>query len=112
MDVELSGWYNFDHYNGTNSTEGFGVMNFGVSKQFKNDWGTLQFSVSDVFRSLDIYTHISGMTPIVFDIDTRSRYRDESAFTRIFRLTYSRSFGGNANKKSRNLEKEEFNRVN
>ncbi|RIV73854.1 hypothetical protein D2U88_02115 [Flagellimonas aequoris] len=112
MDVELSGWYNFDHYNGTNSTKGFGVMNFGISKQFKNDWGTLQFSVSDVFRSLDIHTHLSGMTPIVFDIDTRSRYRDESAFTRIFRLTYSRSFGGNANKKSRNLEKEEFNRVN
>ncbi|MFD2099292.1 TonB-dependent receptor domain-containing protein [Flagellimonas iocasae] len=111
MDMEFSGWYNFDHYNGTNFTEGFGMVNFGVSKQFTKNWGTLQFSVTDLFKSLDIDTHISGMAPIVFDIDTRSRYRDESAFTRIFRITYSRSFGGNGNKSSRNLEKEEFRRV-
>ncbi|WP_036382564.1 outer membrane beta-barrel family protein [Muricauda sp. MAR_2010_75] len=111
MDMEFSGWYNFDHYNGTNFTEGFGMVNFGLSKQFKKNWGTLQFSVTDLFKSLDIDTHISGMAPIVFDIDTRSRYRDESAFTRIFRITYTRSFGGNGNKSSRNLEKEEFRRV-
>lgn len=111
MNMEFSGWYNFDHYNGTNFTEGFGMVNFGLSKQFNRNWGTLQFSVTDLFRSLDIDTHIGGMAPIVFDIDTRSRYRDESAFTRIFRITYSRSFGGNGNKSSRNLEKEEFRRV-
>ncbi|MBO0322811.1 TonB-dependent receptor [Muricauda sp. CAU 1633] len=111
MDIEFSGWYNFDHYNGTNFTQGFGMVNFGLSKQFKKNWGTLQFSVTDLFKSLDIDTHISGMAPIVFNIDTRSRYRDESAFTRIFRITYSRSFGGNGNKSSRNLEKEEFRRV-
>ncbi|MCR9227998.1 MAG: TonB-dependent receptor [Flavobacteriaceae bacterium] len=112
MDMEFSGWYNFDHYNGTNFTKGFGVLNFGLSKAFKNNWGTLQLSISDVFKSMKIYSHLSGMTPIVFDIDTNSTYRDESAFTRIFRVTYSRSFGSASGKKSRNLEKEEFNRIN
>jgi len=112
MDMEFSGWYNFDHYNGTNFTKGFGVLNFGLSKAFKNNWGTLQFSISDVFKSMKIDSHLSGMTPIVFDIDTNSTYRDESAFTRIFRITYSRSFGGASGKKSRDLEKEEFNRIN
>lgn len=112
MDMEFSGWYNFDHYNGTNSTEGFGVLNFGISKALKNNWGTVQFSISDVFKSMKIDSHLSGMTPIVFDIDTNSTYKDESAFTRIFRITYSRSFGRASGKKSRDLEKEEFNRIN
>ncbi|WP_127136287.1 outer membrane beta-barrel family protein [Flagellimonas oceanensis] len=111
MDMEFSGWHNFDHYNGTNFTKGFGMVNFGLSKQFKRNWGTLQFSITDLFKSLDIDTHISGMAPIVFDTDTRSRYRDESAFTRIFRITYTRSFGGKGNRPSRNLEREEFHRV-
>ena len=50
---------------------------------------------------------------VVFDIGARSWYRDESAFTRVFRLTYSRTFGGNSNKKSRGIDQnEEFGRVN
>ncbi|NJB70895.1 hypothetical protein GGR42_001357 [Saonia flava] len=101
MDMELSGWYNFPSYNGSHITEGFGIVNFGLAKKFKKEWGTLQFTVTDIFRSFNIYNHNGGMAPVVFDIDTKSRYRDESAFSRIFRLSYSRSFGHMTSKKIR-----------
>jgi hypothetical protein len=53
------------------------------------------------------------MAPVVFDINTNSRYRDESAFSRVFRITYARSFGSMTGKKTSNIRRsEELERVN
>lgn len=89
--MELSGFHHAAAYEGTNRRKGFGVLNFGLNKKFKSS--SLSFTVGDVLKSFDIRTHISGMTPIVFDINTNSRYRDESAFSRIYRLTWTKNFG-------------------
>ncbi len=101
--MELSGWYNFPFFEGTNSIKGFGIINLGIAKKLKNDKGTLQLSLPDLLQSFSVHTHISGMTPIVFNINTVSNWRDETAFYRVIKLTYSRSFGKkgiNQNKKS------------
>jgi hypothetical protein len=109
FEVELSGWYNFPFFEGTNHIKGFGILNAGIAKKFSKNRGTLQLSLPDVFRSFDVRTHISGMTPIVFNINTQAHWRDESAFYRVIKLTYSRSFGNKAShtfKRSDNEEKE------
>ena len=112
MDMEFSGWYNFPSYNGSHITKGFGIVNFGLTKKLKNDWGTLQFTITDLFKSFNVYTHNGGMAPVVFNIDTKSRYRDESSFSRIFRVSYSKSFGNRTTKNKRGAKSvEELNRV-
>ena len=35
------------------------------------------------------------MTPIAFDINTVSNWRDETVFYRVIKVTYSRTFGNN-----------------
>ncbi|WP_375587627.1 TonB-dependent receptor domain-containing protein [Flagellimonas aurea] len=112
MNMEFSGWYNFPSYNGSHITKGFGIVNFGLTKKVKNNWGTLQFTINDLFKSFNVYTHNGGMAPVVFDIDTKSRYRDESSFSRTFRLSYSISFGNRTTKNKRGAKSvEELNRV-
>lgn len=112
FEVELSGWYNFPFFEGTNHIKGFGVLNAGIAKKLPKNRGTLQLSLPDVFRSFGVHTHISGMTPIVFNINTVAHWRDESAFYRVFRLTYSRSFGKNTFHTIKRSDNEEKNRVN
>lgn len=103
--MELSGFHHAAAYEGTNRRKGFGVLNFGLNKKFKSS--SLSFTVADVLKSFDIRTHISGMTPIVFDINTNSRYRDESAFSRIYRLTWIKNFGSLSSGDKRSFGNEE-----
>ncbi|MCR9064230.1 MAG: TonB-dependent receptor [Cytophagales bacterium] len=111
--TEISGWWNFAGYLGHTAQDGFGVINLGISKKLKNDRGTVQFGISDLFKSFDIENHIGATGPIIFDIDTHSRYRDESGISRIFRLSYSRNFGSSSKRKRRNTgAEEEKSRVN
>ncbi len=112
FEIELAGWYNFPFYEGTNSMKGFGVVNFGVAKKLKNDRGNFQLSLPDLFRTFSIHTHISGMTPIAFHIDTWSNWRDETALYQVFKLTYSRSFGKSSIRAAnRNKVNEEAERI-
>jgi iron complex outermembrane recepter protein len=111
FEVELSGWYNFAAFEGTNSRKGFGVLNLGIAKKLNNDKGILQLALPDLFRSFSVFTHIGGMTPIVFNIDTHTNWRDETAFYRVIKLTYSRSFGKNTRKIENKIDAEERNRV-
>lgn len=113
LEMELSGWYNFSSFNGAHKTYGFGVLNFGLSKKLKKDWGTLQFTITDVFKSFKVRNHNGGAAPVVFDIDTRSVYRDESSFGRIFQISYSRSLGAKSTMaKTEHRQVEETERVN
>jgi hypothetical protein len=110
LEAELNGWYNFRFYEGTNIISGFGVINFALAKKLKNEKGSFQLSLPDLFRSFRVRTHIGGMTPIAFNINTHATWRDETVFYRVIKLTYSRSFGKSsirsATKKSRNEEAE------
>ncbi len=110
LEAEFNGWYNFRFYEGTNIIRGIGVVNFALAKKLKNDKGSFQLSLPDLFRSFRVRTHIGGMTPIAFNINTHVTWRDETAFYRVIKLTYSRSFGKSsirsATRKSRSEEAE------
>lgn len=93
FEMEISGWWNLPFYEGSNKLKGFGVVNLGVAKKLKNERGTLQLALPDLLQTFSVHTHISGMAPIVFDINSYANWRDESALYRVIKLTYSRSFG-------------------
>ncbi len=110
FEVELAGWYNFPFYEGTNSLKGFGIMNLGIGKKLKKERGSFQLAFPDLFRSFSVHTHISGMTPIAFNINTHTNWRDESSRYRIIKLTYSRTFGKSsisAAKRNKQIEEAE-----
>lgn len=111
IELELSGWYNFPFYEGTNKLKGFGVLNLGVAKKLKNEWGTIQLALPDLLQTFRVRTHISGAAPIVFNIDTYSTWRDEGNLYRIVKLIYSRSFGNKGRNLNHNFETEERERV-
>ena len=111
FEIELSGWQNFPFLDGANKLKGFGVINLGIAKKLKGDKGTFQLSLPDLFKTFSIYTHIGSVTPIAFKIRSESNYKDETAFYRVIRLTYSRSFGRNTKSINRNSEDEERGRM-
>lgn len=111
FEIELSGWQNFPFFDGANRLNGFGVMNLGIAKKLKNDKGTFQLSLPDLFQTTSYYTHIGSMTPIAFNIRSESNYKDETALYRVIKLTYSRSFGRNTKNINRVTDDEERERV-
>jgi iron complex outermembrane receptor protein len=112
IEAELSGWYNLPFYEGTNFTKAFGIVNLAIAKKLKNDNGSFQLSLPDLFRSFSVHTHIGGMTAPVFNINTVSNWRDETAFHRVIKLTYSRSFGKTSVRKANTkTQSEEAERI-
>lgn len=99
--LELSGWYTHNHYNGSIQVDGFGMLNFGIKKDLKNNWGSLQFSITDVLTSMNIISQIGALTDEVFESVARVHYQSESTNNRIFRLSYSKSFGSQKVKEKR-----------
>ncbi|MCR9250062.1 MAG: TonB-dependent receptor family protein [bacterium] len=93
--VELSGWYNSSHYNGSVRLEGFGMLNLGIKKELKNNQGTIQLAITDLFKSMTIKSKIGALTEEAWQSSARVAFQPESTNNRIFRLTYSRTFGGN-----------------
>lgn len=106
FEVELSGWLNRSDYNGSNRTAGFGVINLAIAKELKNDKGSFALSLPDVFRTFKVHTYIGDVTDLIFDIDTESDWWDETALYQVFRLSYSRSFGGKVKRENRVREEE------
>jgi len=89
---ELSGWYTSTHFNGSTKNLGFGVLNAGLKKEFKNG-SSLQFTVADIFQSLDIDFRIGTLTREAFGDVFNGTYSPESGFSRIFRVSYTYPFG-------------------
>ncbi|WP_435357901.1 outer membrane beta-barrel protein [Emticicia sp. SJ17W-69] len=110
-EIELSGWYNFPYFEGPNIIKAFGAANVGLGKKLNNDKGTLTLTFPDVFRSFIVPSHNGGMTPIAFDINTISTWRDETALYRVVKLTYSRSFGKNTRSIKYDTKDEERERM-
>jgi iron complex outermembrane recepter protein len=111
VEVELSGWYNFPFFEGANKVKGFGMVNLAVAKKLPKDKGTIQLALPDLLRLFSVFTHNGGMTPIAFDINTVSTWRDETVFYRVVKLTYSRSFGKNIRSVKYDTKDEERERM-
>lgn len=90
--LELSGSYTSRHFNGSTRNEGFGILNGGIKKEFKNG-SIIQFSVTDIFESLDIRFKSGSLTREAFGDVFNGTYSPESGFSRIFRIGYTYSFG-------------------
>ena len=87
------------------------MINLGVGKKLRNDRGSIQLALPDLFQTFRVFTHIGGMTGIVYNINTVSIWRDESARYRVFNLTYTRIFGENGQRKKHDSSSDERNRI-
>ncbi len=107
--IELSGFYNSSGLFGRSTLDPITGMSFGIQKKFKKDRSVLRFNITDLFNSIEF----SGGTSIPTQGFETDGVWDFS--NRTFKLSYSRSFGNNKLKASRNRStssEEERRRVN
>ena len=111
--IELSGWYNSLWYNSTVKIERIGALNLGIKKELKKNAGTLQFSVTDMFRTIQYNVHYGAIVEEPFSIKSNVAVNTESRVLPIMKLTYSRSFGTGAKtqKKQTDNADEEKDRI-
>lgn len=102
--LELSGYYNSLSYYGVQEIKGMGTLNMGIKKELRNNKGSFQLSVADVFRSLTYRSYIGRLTRDAFDSNVNLRYSSETSRFPVFRLVYSRTFGSNGIKNERRSE--------
>ncbi|MEL6594160.1 MAG: outer membrane beta-barrel protein, partial [Bacteroidota bacterium] len=103
MSAELSGWYAGPFHEGSKVFEGFGMLNAGFQKQWKNS--SVQLSVSDLFQSMNIWSYFGELTPEAYQAQTGVLFRPESSFRRVIRISYQYNFG-NRDLKGRKRSKE------
>ncbi|MEM9930313.1 MAG: TonB-dependent receptor, partial [Bacteroidota bacterium] len=99
--LELSGWYNSGTYNGSVELKSFGAISAGVKKELNGEKGSLQLVVDDLLKTSGVRFHYGVLGPEHYDISAIGTYLPEAARTRIIRLSHFRSFGGQADVKSR-----------
>lgn len=107
--AELSGFYNGPGFFGNARYDAFYAINLGLQKKFSDKWGTLKFSINDIFDSLEF----NGGTDLPEqNILTRNLFDFSN---RTFTMTYTRNFGNKELRSARNREtgsEEERRRVN
>jgi iron complex outermembrane receptor protein len=103
--IEISGYYNSAFYNGSKKVDGYGAINAGVKKVFKNNNGSLQLSVSDLLRSTVVRSYFGALTTEAFDLKSQVDFHPESSQYRIFKLTYSKTFGSNVGSNQQKRDK-------
>ena len=106
---EISLGYQGPSQFGYGKTDAVFSMNLGFQKKFSDKWGTLKFSVNDLLdsRKFNITTNIPEQ-----NLETFGSYDFSN---RTYILTYTRNFGNNKVKSSRNRKtgaEDEINRVN
>lgn len=105
--LEVSGWYNSSSYDGTKKVDGFGALNMGIKKEFKNNGGTIQLAVTDLLKSVSITSYYGRLTQEALDLKSRVTYNTESSRSPIIKLTYSKSFGSGSAKRKSDIEPNE-----
>jgi len=106
---EITAFYTSEGLFGTAKYDAFYQVNIGLQKKFSDKWGSLRFSINDIFDSFEF----AGGTNIPEEnLITRNLF-DFSVPT--FALTYSRNFGNSKLKSARQRaigSEEERQRVN
>ncbi len=90
--IEVSGNYITPGFDGLSRWKANGQLNFGIQKKLSEQWGSLNFSVNDIFASSNWLT--TTEQPEV-NLRVSSAYKQAE---RVFMLTWSNKFG---NKKLR-----------
>jgi iron complex outermembrane receptor protein len=110
--AELSGWYNSASYGGNARVDGFGAVNTGIKKELQKNKGTIQFAITDIFRTVNIRNSIGVLADDAFYTRAYVSYHAESRRFPIMKLTFSRSFGGTrSERKQESSSAEERERV-
>jgi outer membrane receptor protein involved in Fe transport len=111
--IELSGYYNSSSYNSNSRSNGNAIFNLGFKKELRDQNGSFQLSIADVFRANNYRGHLGVLITDAFNSDVYVNYQPESHFRPIIKLSYSRSFGSKDKKPSRdtNGTKEEQQRL-
>jgi outer membrane receptor protein involved in Fe transport len=91
--AELTGWYNAPSYNGTIKVGRMGTVSAGVKKELKNNAGSLQLSVSDIFTTMNFSVYYGTIAEEAFQIKNEVKINLESGRSPIFRLSWSKPFG-------------------
>ena len=91
--LEISGWYNGPGYYGLNRNDGYGSVNAGIRKQLHGNRGSLQFTATDIFSSLNIRTYIGTVGEDAFYTKAFVSFSEESRRFPILKVSWSRSFG-------------------
>ncbi|WP_143822086.1 outer membrane beta-barrel protein [Mucilaginibacter pedocola] len=94
LSLEVSGYYNSAAYNGSKKVDGYGALNAGLKMELKNNGGTLQLSATDLLMSGTVTSYYGVLTREAFDLNTHVDFHPESARRPIFKLSYTRTFGG------------------
>ncbi len=97
ISLELSGFFNGDGYYGTMDSEEHGMLNGGIKKSIGGR-GTLQLAVNDLFKTMRYRNQMGALTREAFDSNFVVDFEPESARSRIWRLTYTYSFGHGSTK--------------
>ncbi|MBS1661739.1 MAG: TonB-dependent receptor [Bacteroidetes bacterium] len=104
--AEVSGWYNSRLYDGSKKVDGFGALNAGIKKELKNNGGSFQLFMTDIFRTTTIVNHFGTLTEEAFSVKSRVPYRPESARAQVIRLSYTRTIGGGGSGKKGGAQEE------
>ncbi|MDB5088318.1 MAG: hypothetical protein JWR09_2312 [Mucilaginibacter sp.] len=99
--IELSGYYNSSSYNSNSRSNGNAIFNLGFKKELRDQNGSFQVSIADVFRANNYRGHLGVLITDAFKSDVQVNYQPESHFRPIIKLSYSRSFGSKDKKVTR-----------
>jgi hypothetical protein len=98
--AELSGYYGSSSYYSNARAASNSMVNVGFKKELKNNKGTFQLSVSDLLGSANYTSKIGVLTQDAFSSNVYAGYLAETRRMPVLKLTYYRSFGLSANKKT------------
>ncbi|PSL27611.1 TonB-dependent receptor domain-containing protein [Chitinophaga ginsengisoli] len=99
--AELTGWYNTPSYNGTVKMSSMGTLSAGLKKELKNNAGSLQLSVEDIFTTMKFHVYYGAIAEEAFHIKNNIGIKLESGYSPIIKLSYARPFGTGTLKGSR-----------
>ncbi|RYF96442.1 MAG: TonB-dependent receptor [Chitinophagaceae bacterium] len=111
LSMEWSAWLSSPWYNGSVKMKGVGAVNAGVKKDLRKQAGTLQLSVSDIFRTMSFNSYYGAVTREAFDVSNHVEYNSETARVPVFKLTYSHSFGRGSSTSRRSPVSESAERI-
>ncbi|MCB0845408.1 MAG: TonB-dependent receptor, partial [Bacteroidetes bacterium] len=80
--AEISGWYVSSHRDGSKMVDGFGALNGGIKKDLGKNRGSFQLTVTDIFKSINIYSRIGYLTKEAFGAKSEVVFQPESTNNR------------------------------
>ena len=109
--AEISGYQYGPFYSGSRKYDGYGVLNAGIRKTLSGNTGSIQFSVDDILKTGAMSSHFGALITEALNLQTHVIHQGEAARYRIFRISYTHSFGSGTSKPNTETLQEERKRL-